>query len=167
MSGIMVAVAGISLNAVFAPDLIRVGSGVDPSPITLTRGNDDTPRTVEWIGYIRPAQDSPSLSLTAQWSSDDPFNDQYSRAYLWYGPTAISGYTTENAALSADDGFVQQSFSLIAGQYYPVRIRWDYYLPYSNNFFVGYDTSGSFALDINTSIDLTGQIFYNTLTNGF
>jgi hypothetical protein len=158
----MVAVAGTAQNIVYASGLYGP-SGVDQAPINGSASNDNTPQSLTWIGYFRPTSTgSNSFSISATWSSDDPFEGQYSRAYVWVGALARSGYTTGNALASANNSTGSGSTSLVAGQYYPIRVQWDYYLPFNSSFFTGFDSSGSFSLT-----PPGGTYWYNIKTNGF
>ncbi len=162
MTGIMAAIAGNTQNIVYASGLYGP-LGVDQAPINGSDSDNLSTVSLTWIGYFRPtATGSNSFSISANWASDDPFNGQYSRAYVWVGSTARSGYTTGNALASADDSTGNGSISLVAGQYYPIRVQWDYYFPYDGSFFGGYNTSGSFSLS-----PPGGTYWYNTKTNGF
>lgn len=160
MTGIMASVAGNALNIVYASGLYGP-TGVDQAPINGSASNDNTPRSLTWIGYFRPTSTgSNSFSISASWTSDDS-EGQYSRAYVWVGATARSGFTTGNALASANDSTGSGSTSLVAGQYYPIRVQWDYYLPFSSGFF-GFNSSGSFSLS-----PPGGTYWYNTKSNGF
>jgi hypothetical protein len=160
MTGIMASVAGNALNIVYASGLYGP-SGVDQAPINGSASNDNTARSLTWIGYFRPTSTgSNSFSISATWTSDDSVG-QYSRGYVWVGATALSGFTTGNALASANNSTGSGSTTLVAGQYYPIRVRWDYYLPFDSGFF-GYSSSGSFSLS-----PPGGTYWYNTKSNGF
>lgn len=162
MSGIMAAIAGNTQNIVYAAGLYGP-AGVDLAPINGSDSNNNTPQSQTWIGYFRPtAGGSNSFGISATWSSDDPGEGQYSRAYVWVGALALSGYTTGNALASANNSSGSGSTTLVAGQYYPIRVLWEYYFPFSNNIFFPYSTSGSFALT-----PPSGTLWYNTKSNGF
>ena len=166
MSGIMAAVAGNGQNIVYLAGLYGP-AGADQSPITDSDSNNLTPFTRDWIGYYKPAgTGSVSFGLTTVWSSDDPTEGQYSIGYVWVGNVAKSGYNAGNALLSSNNSTGSGSISLIAGQYYPIRIQWSAYLPFQGGFF-GYSTSGSMAFTGEGSSNVSGKIFYNRLTNGF
>lgn len=161
MSGIMAAIAGNQLNIVYASGLYGP-TGVDLAPINGSDSNNLTPQSKTWIGYFRPTSGgSNSFSISAVWSSDDSGQGQYSRAYVWVGALALSGYTSGNALASANNNTGSGSTTLVAGQYYPIRVLWEYYFPYSGGLF-GYDTSGNFELT-----PPGGTLWYNTKTNGF
>lgn len=167
MSGIMAAVAGNGQNIVYTAGLYGP-SGVDLSPISDSDSNNDTPFTRNWIGYYKPAgTGSIPFGLTTVWSSDDPFNGQYSNGYVWIGNTAKSGYNSGNALLTSNNSTGSGSIALVAGQYYPIRIQWNAYLPWSPGFFGSYTTDGSMTFTGEGSTNVSGKIFYNSLTNGF
>lgn len=161
MTGIMAAIAGNAQNIVYASGLYGP-TGVDPAPINGSDSNNNTPQSKTWIGYFRPTvTGSNSFTVSASWSSDDSGEGQYSRAYVWIGSTAVSGYNTGNAVASADNSSGSGSTTLVAGQYYPIRVLWEYYFPFSSGFF-GFDTSGNFSL-----APPGGTYWYNTKSNGF
>jgi len=156
----MASVAGNAQNIVYASGLYGP-SGVDQAPINGSASDDNTPRSLTWIGYFRSTSTgSNSFSISASWTSDNSVG-QYSRAYVWVGATARSGFTTGNALAAADNSTGSGSISLVAGQYYPIRVQWDYYLPFSGGFF-GYNSSGNFSLS-----PPGGTYWYNTKSNGF
>ena len=166
MTGILVAVAGGTLNIVYASGLYGP-SGVDQVPISSS-GNSPLTLSRTWIGYYRPAATaSPTFSITATWTSTYGDGAQYSRGYLWLGNTAKSGYNTGNANVSANDNTASTNISVIAGQYYPIRLQWDANLTSGVDPFFGnpYTTSGAFSLSIAGST--SPALFYNSLTNGF
>lgn len=165
MSGMMVAISGGIKRINYTAGLYGP-TGTDLSPISASDSNNNTPTTRTWTGYYKaPSTSTFSMGVQATWSSTDPYNGQYSRAYVWIGNTAISGYTTGNALASSEGG--AGSIGLVLGVYYPIRIQWDSYLPFSNNFFTGYDSDGSMSFSVNSSTNVSGAIFYNTATNGF
>jgi hypothetical protein len=166
MTGIMAAVAGGTQNIVYAAGLYGP-SGVDPVPIQ-SNGNSPTTFTRTWIGYYRPAVTaSTSFSVTATWTSSYSDGEQYSRGYLWLGNTAKSGFNAGNANVTANDGTVTTNISVVAGQYYPIRLQWDANLTsgFTPFFFDPYTTSGLLSLSIAGST--SPALFYNTFTNGF
>ena len=166
MTGIMAAIAGGAQNIVYAAGLYGP-SGVDPVPIT-SFGNSPTTFTRTWIGYYRPAVTaSTSFSVTATWTSSYSDGAQYSRGYLWLGDIAKSGYNSGNANVSANDNTANTNISVVAGQYYPIRLQWDANLTsgFDPFFFNPYTTSGAFSLSIAGST--SPALFYNSITNGF
>ena len=173
MTGIMAAIAGGTLNIVYTSGLYGP-SGVDPVPINST-GNSpaeigSTTFSRTWIGYYRPAATgSTNFSVTATWTSAYGDGAQSSIGYLWLGNTAKSGYNSGNANVTANDNTNSTNISVVAGQYYPIRLQWDANLTtgiYYNGFeFDFYTTSGALSLSIAGST--TPALFYNSLTNGF
>ena len=162
----MAAIAGGAQNIVYAAGLYGP-SGVDPVPIT-SFGNSPTTFTRTWIGYYRPAVTaSTSFSVTATWTSSYSDGAQYSRGYLWLGDIAKSGYNSGNANVSANDNTANTNISVVAGQYYPIRLQWDANLTsgFDPFFFNPYTTSGAFSLSIAGST--SPALFYNSITNGF
>lgn len=166
MSGIMSAVAGNGQNIIYTAGLYGP-AGADQSPILESDSNDNTPFVRTWIGYYKPASTGSILfNLQTIWSSDEPFNGQYSTGLLWVGNVAKSGYNSGNALLFSNNSTGSGSISLVAGQYYPIRIQWSAYLPFDGGFF-GFSTLGQMLFSGEGSSTVTGKIFYNSLTNGF
>lgn len=166
MTGIMVALAGGAQNIVYASGLYGP-SGVDLVPITSS-GASPTTFTRTWIGYYRPATTaSTNFSVTATWTSTYSDGSQSSIGYLWLGNTAKSGYNSGNANVTANDNTASTNISVVAGQYYPIRLQWDANLTSGFTPFFGdpYSTSGALSLSIAGST--TPALFYNSLTNGF
>jgi hypothetical protein len=167
MTGIMAAVAGGTLNIIYASGLYGP-SGVDPAPITSS-GNSPITFSRTWIGYYRPAATaSTNFSITATWTSVYNDGTQYSTGYVWLGNTAKSGYNSGNALVTANDGTVSANTPVVAGQYYPIRIQWDANLTSGTYGFFDpqpYTTSGLLSLSIAGST--SPALFYNSLSNGF
>jgi hypothetical protein len=167
MTGIMTAIVGSTLNIIYDSGLYGP-SGVDVVPIASS-GNSPTTFTRTWIGYYRPAvTGSTSFSVTATWTSGYNDGTQYSLGYLWLGNTAKSGYNSGNANVTANDNTASTNISVIAGQYYPIRLQWDANVPEVNDggFFPDYfSTTGNLSLSIANSTSIA--VFYNSLTNGF
>lgn len=73
--------------------------------------------SVQWTGYFLS-------SYTGTWTFYTTSDDA---SYLWIGPTATTGFTTANATVNNGGlhGMVERSgtASLVAGQYYPIRIQ--------------------------------------------
>lgn len=167
MTGIMTAVAGNGQNIVYAAGLFGP-TGIDPSPISDSDSNNLDPFTRNWIGYYKPASTgSIAFGLSTFWNSTEPFNGQYSNGYVWVGNTAKSGYNSGNALLSSNNSTGSGSISLVAGQYYPIRIQWNAYLPYGFDFSGFWQTDGTMSFTGEGSTNVSGKIFYNSLTNGF
>jgi hypothetical protein len=167
MTGIMAAVAGGTQNIIYASGLYGP-LGVDPAPITSS-GNSPITFSRTWIGYYRPAVTaSTNFSVTATWTSTYSDGAQYSIGYLWLGNTAKSGFNTGNANVTANDTTASTNISVIAGQYYPIRLQWDANLTSGTYGFFDpqpYTTSGLLSLSIAGST--SPALFYNSLTNGF
>lgn len=168
MSGMMAAVASNAVNAIYSAGLYRVGSGVDTSPISASGTSVGGPVTYNytWIGYYKPATTGNVTWGLATPYQEFPFNwsgSGYSRGYLWYGSTAISGFNTGNATLTSDDSTTSIVVSLTQGVYYPFRLNWQTDLPNSTSFYA----TSSFGFTSNGSSVVTNLIYYNSLTNGF
>ena len=162
----MVAVAGGIVGLDYASGLYGP-SGVDLVPITSS-GNSPLTLSRNWIGYYRPAATaSTNFSVTATWSSTYSDGAQSSIGYLWLGNTAKSGFNAGNANVTANDNTASTNISVVAGQYYPIRLQWNATLTSGVDPFFGnpYTTSGAFSLSIAGSASPT--LFYNSLTNGF
>jgi len=167
MTGIVAAIAGGTVNIIYASGLYGP-SGVDPAPINSS-GASPTTFSRTWIGYYRPATtSSTNFSITATWTSSYNDGTQYSIGYLWLGDIAKSGYNSSNALVTATNNTVSANSSVVAGQYYPIRLQWDANLTSGTyGFFppTSYTTSGAFSLSIAGST--TPAVFYNSLSNGF
>jgi hypothetical protein len=154
MTGSVAAISGGFQNIVYGTGLYGP-SGVDLTPITSSAsGVISFTRT--WIGYIKPSIDSPSVGL----SSTRTAGSGTVVGYVWIGPTAISGYNTGNASITANNTSSTVATTLIANQYYPIRIQWTVNITTSLS-------SAALSFSINGTTDVTGEIFYNTLSNGF
>jgi hypothetical protein len=121
----------------------------------IFHSDDNDYYSVQWLGYFKPTT---TQTYTFFLNSDDA-------SYMWIGPTAVTGFTTDNALINngglhgAEE--VSGSIALTAGQYYPVRIMFgenegDALLAFS------YQTP-----TISQTPDVTGKVFYNPATNGF
>jgi hypothetical protein len=85
---------------------------------------------------------------------------------LWIGNTALTGYTTGNALINNGGAHSSQTVNgdtpMTAGTYYPIRIQ------FGNN-----AVDGVFSLVVysnsvgNYTTNMAGDIFYNSVTNGF
>jgi hypothetical protein len=167
MTGIVAAISGSFQNIIYASGLYGP-SGVDPVPIQSS-GNSPTTFTRTWIGYYRPAATaSTNFSVTATWTSVYGDGLQSSIGYLWLGNTAKSGFNSGNANVTANDNTASTNISVVAGQYYPIRLQWNANL--TSGFYGFFDpqpytTSGLLSLSIAGST--SPALFYNSLTNGF
>ena len=181
MSGIMAAVAGGTQNVIYAAGLYNNSYGVETSPVDYSAnssGGSTLYYDFTWIGYYRPAATGTvTLGLATSYAeyltNYGPYawgGGGYTRAYLWLGNTAKSGYNTGNANITSDNNTATYSPSLIAGIYYPVRINMTMSLPFQadvfGNFYDGY-SAGAFNLQSGGSTTVTNLIWYNTKTNGF
>jgi len=168
----MSVVAGSAQNIVYVPGLVRrLYSGyagadanwfnsqspynvsIDTPPQDQSWSNDDYSGL--WQGYFRPAVTGVN-TFTMQISG----SRYISYVYLWLGSTALSGYASNNALISAS-GTASAGTSLVAGINYPIRIQVGY--ADDSGFFTSSDLS--FTLLINSSTSY--QTFYNQLTVGF
>lgn len=166
MTGIVAAISGSFQNIVYTSGLYGP-SGQDLVPITSS-GNSPLTLSRTWIGYYVPAvTQSTNFSVTATWTSTYSDGLQYSIGYLWLGNTAKSGYNAGNANVTANDNTASTNISVVAGQYYPIRLQWDARLTSGVDpiFFNPYTTSGALSLSINFST--TPALYYNSITNGF
>lgn len=126
---------------------------VNTSPIQVSSSGDNFSN--QWIGYFKP---STTETYTFYTSSDDG-------SFLWIGETALSGFTTTNATVKNGGlhGVIERSgtAALTADTYYPIRIQF------------GENGGGeSITVSISTptiskTSNLSGKIFYNSVTNGF
>jgi hypothetical protein len=169
MTGIMAAVSGSFQNIVYTTGLYGP-SGADPAPIDSS-GNSPITFSRTWIGYYVPtATASTNFSVTATWTSGYGDGTQYSVGYLWLGNTAKSGYNAGNANVTASDTTASTNISVVAGQYYPIRLQWDANLTsgsfFNGFFFQNYTTSGALSLSI-AGVTTPILLYYNSLTNGF
>lgn len=180
MTGIVAVLGSIAPNIVYSAGLYTIagGSGVDLSPI-------DTPNyssyssvinvSWEWIGYYKS---STTQTITvgvicnyAEYDDGIPFTwggGGTSTGYVWTDATAKSGYNSGNALVSATNGSGTNTKSVIAGIYYPIRIQWSTALPRQSNIFIGTRYAESnFTFTVNGSSDVSGGIFYNSISSGF
>lgn len=163
MSGIMTAIVGtVSPNIVYAAGLWNSTDGADLSPITDSATNTSISRT--WIGYFTPAGTA-TVSLSLQTTADaGSFGGSASTTgELWVGSDAITGSGTADIIASGNQT-TSADFPMTQGVYYPVRIVWsgDY-----NEGGFGSDSDGSITFLASGSSNVSGRIFYNSLTNGF
>lgn len=185
MTGIVAVIAAASPNVIYGAGLYRLQpSGVvDLSPINVPTQSSRFSGTVsfsyEWIGYLRGA-----ATTAIQLGANCPYQEYIdnfptnwggggnSTCAIWTGATAISGYNSGNRTAFIQNGQSSVSFNTVTGVNYPIRIQWSTDLPYyfDDNFpFPSYTywAQSSFDFQINGSNAVSGQIFYNTLTNGF
>ena len=166
MTGIMVAVAGTSQNIIYTAGLYNTSTGVDQSPITgsvnIFSGSTSVNQT--WIGYFTPASTA-TVSLSLQTTATSSGGSASTTGRLWLGATAKSGFTDGNANITATGNqTVSASFPMVLGVKYAIRIQWTG--SYTVNFF-GSSASGSLTFLASGSSNVTNQILYNSITNGF
>jgi hypothetical protein len=105
--------------------------------------------SVEWTGYFRP-------NVSGVWSfylwTDD-------NGYCWLGQNALAGYSTTNSILSTNVSGATTSISLVAGVYYPIRIRFTEGGSLEDTQFAFTSPNGT------TSYDGTGYFFSSIGTN--
>lgn len=183
MTGIAACLTAAAPNAIYAAGLRQQQPSVatDLSPISVgTTSSQSTAINVtyEWIGYFRP-----SVSGTIQLGANCPYTEYYrfnfqnfvfdwggggnSTCYIWTGSTAISGYNTGNATAFIQNEQNSTGFAAVVGVNYPIRIQWSTSLPRVSSSGIVYFATSSFSFLVNSDSNVSGQIFYNTLTNGF
>jgi hypothetical protein len=177
MTGIMAAIAGSSINVIYAAGLYRrtysgyffdnvnyfdgatpTAAVVDTSPIGA--GAIPTNTSYQWLGYWLATEDTVAGGSTFfQMTSDDA-------SYLWIGNTALTGYAQGNALINNGGlhapATVAGNRPMTAGVYYPIRIQ------FGNN-----SESGAFSITVysnslgNYTTTMTNNVFYNQVTDGF
>lgn len=184
MTGIVAVIAAASPNVIYGAGLYRLqpSGAVDLSPINVPTQSSRFSGTVsfsyEWIGYLRGA-----ATTAIQLGANCPYQEYIdnfptnwggggnSTCAIWTGATAISGYNSGNRTAFIQNGQSSVSFNTVTGVNYPIRIQWSTDLPrltIGSGFFTDvYYAESSFDFQINGSNAVSGQIFYNTLTNGF
>jgi hypothetical protein len=163
MTGIMTAIGGSGQPVLYTAGLYRAGAGPDQSPISASVFNNLTPLEYTWTGYIlAPTTGSLQFGISANTNNFGSYGD-YSIGYMWLGYTAKSGYTTGNAFISANNNYVTNTYAMTQGVYYPVRLLWQTYAP------GGYQdpTTTNFTLYYAGGNNVSGLIFYNSVTNSF
>jgi hypothetical protein len=134
-------------------------AAVDTSPLAVP-GTIPQFTSYQWLGYWLSTADTLFSGRTYfQLTSDDA-------SYLWIGNTALTGYTTGNALINNGGAHSSQTVNgdtpMTAGTYYPIRIQ------FGNN-----AVDGVFSLVVysnsvgNYTTNMAGDIFYNSVTNGF
>lgn len=116
----------------------------------LDFGSFNTVRSEQLLGYwYAPTTDVYTFTL---------FNTD--AGYLWLGRTALTGFTTGNALVNNGGihnlNSVQGSISLVAGNYYPMRIQWGYAATgfYLGNFEMYWENSTQ-----PTTLTVTNRVF--------
>ena len=130
-------------------------TSVQTTSITEPGTDDGSNFSCQWLGYFKATT---TETYTFYLSSDDG-------SYLWIGANALSGFTTANANINNGGAHGTQefsnTFSLVAGNYYPIRIQFG-------------EIGGGDVMTFNYSsptitktTNVTGLVFYNPSTNGF
>lgn len=179
MTGIMSVMNTARARITYGAGLRNTTLGsADTSPISVSVSSSggQVSYNYTWIGYFKPA-----ATGTVNLGVNVTYNEQPSiwgsgsnnQAYLWFGTTAISGYTTGNANASATASTYSPSItgtyspSVVAGNYYPIRLNWQTTLPVDFGFFGTEYVDGSFSFLVNSSTTVTNLVYYNTVSNGF
>jgi len=168
----MSVVAGSAQNIIYVPGLVRrlyngyagtdaswpdfrspYNTSIDTPPQDQSWSDNDYSGL--WQGYFRPTVTGVN-TFTIQISGRN--YDAY--VYLWLGSTALSGYASNNALISAA-GTASAGTSLVAGINYPVRIQ----IGYRDDAGFFQSSNLSFTLLVNSSTSY--QTYYNQLTVGF
>jgi hypothetical protein len=167
----MASVAGNAQNIIYTAGLRVTDLGIiDQSPIDGSVNVDNGTITVtrNWIGYfLSPTTGSVNLGVQVTAYRGD-FAETIGR--VWLGTNAIAGIDAQaDVTAAVSFGTISQSsnFNLVAGVYYPVRIRWNGGYTGDNSFFGSGSAGGSIIFLLGGSNNVSGRIFYNSLTNGF
>jgi hypothetical protein len=130
-------------------------TSVQTTSITEPSSDDGSNFSCQWLGYFKATT---TETYTFFLSSDDG-------SYLWIGANALSGFTTANANINNGGAHgtqeVSNTFSLVAGNYYPIRIQFGE---------IGGGDVMTFSYSsptITKTTNVTGLVFYNPSTNGF
>ena len=130
-------------------------TSVQTTSITEPSSDDGSNFSCQWLGYFKVTT---TETYTFFLSSDDG-------SYLWIGANALSGFTTANANINNGGAHgtqeVSNTFSLVAGNYYPIRIQFGE---------IGGGDVMTFSYSsptITKTTNVTGLVFYNPSTNGF
>lgn len=130
-------------------------TSVQTTTISEPGTDDGSNFSCQWLGYFKPTT---TETYTFYTSSDDA-------SYVWVGDNAITGFTTLNAIVK-NGGLhgvqeISGTISLTAGTYYPIRIQFG-------------EQGGGDVLTFNFSTptitkttNVTGLVFYNSVTNNF
>lgn len=133
---------GYHTDNVAFTDTATVTTNETATNFTISSITENT--TVLYLGYLL-------ADYTGTWTftlnSDDG-------SYLWIGNNAVSGYTTGNAlASSSYVGPGTGTVSMVAGQYYPIRLLYGNG-PAAGNLDLTYDHTGQTATN-----NFTGKLF--------
>ena len=130
-------------------------TSVQTTAIEEPATDDGSNFSVQWLGYFLA---STTETYTFFTSSDDA-------SYVWVGATALSGFTTANPVVNNGGAHAVQersgTIALTASVYYPIRIQFGE---------AGGGDAMTFAYStptITKTTNVTGTVFYNTVTNGF
>ena len=147
----------VSFFATATPATVGTNPATSVQTTSINEGSGDSGSnfSCQWLGYFKPTTTETYTFFT---SSDDA-------SYVWVGATAISGFTTSNPVVNNGGlhGTTEKfgSIALTAGVYYPIRIQFG-------------ELSGGDVLTFNFSTptitkttNVTGLVFYNSVTNGF
>jgi hypothetical protein len=169
MSGIMVAVAGNAQNIIYVPGLwVTETSSVQQSPISASISTSSSQTiTRNWIGYfLSPSTGAVSLSMQTSASAGSNGGSASTVGRIWLGSNAVAGNNEQADITASGNQIVSANFSLVEGIYYQLRVRWNG--TYSGGGFIFSTTSsGGITFLANGSSNVTGRIFYNSITNGF
>ena len=188
MTGIVAAVASVSSGLTFGAGLYRTlpSGAVDLSPIAVgNQSSEFAPvnATYEWQGYIKGISTG-NINLGASCpyaeyfsingGTDFPYTwggGGDSTCSIWTGNTARSGYNSGNRTAFIANGSGSVVFPVVVNTYYLIRVQWTTSLPRAQSVVSGdvyrYFAISSFDFQINGVSAVSGQIFYNTQTNGF
>jgi hypothetical protein len=130
-------------------------TSVQTTSIAEGSGDSGSNFSCQWLGYFKATT---TETYTFFLSSDDG-------SYLWIGANALSGFTTANSNINNGDAHgvqeVSATFSLVAGNYYPIRIQF-------GEIGGGDEMTFSYSSpNITKTTNVTGLVFYNPSTNGF
>jgi hypothetical protein len=129
-------------------------TSIQTTSITEPGSDDGSNFSCQWLGYFKSTT---TETYTFFLSSDDG-------SYLWIGANALSGFTTANANINNGGAHgpqeVSNTFSLVAGNYYPIRIQFGE-IGGGDVMAFNYSTP-----TISKTTNVTGLVFYNTTTNG-
>ena len=130
-------------------------TSVQTTAISEPSSDDGSNFSVQWLGYFKPTT---TETYTLFISSDDG-------SYLWIGANAISGFTTANSTINNGGAHgpveVSATVSLTAGIYYPIRMQFGE-IGGGDVFTFNHSTP-----TITKTTNVTGKVFYNSITNGF
>lgn len=165
MSGILTALPGVLTPPVVYVDGWYGPFGQDLSPIqaSATGSFGGSVGTYTWVGYLRvPSSGSYTVSINTTYSENGTAGSS-STGQFWIGNNAIT--PTGGANINTNNSTGNFVTSLAQDVYTPCRFVWNFDLRY--NFFQGTGAFGFASFSLNSSTDVSGLIFYNSITNGF